>query len=57
MNQPSPTRRTTGTSRTRRWPWWLRSPHSRLFSEWIELKTDQHSEEPRANGDAEASAA
>jgi len=27
--------------RLRRWPWWLRTPHSRLISEWIELKTDK----------------
>jgi len=41
-------------TRTRRWPWWLRSPHSRLFSEWIELKTDQHTEEPERDAHAPA---
>jgi len=54
MTQPSPTARTTTLTRTRRWPWWLRSPHSRLFSEWIELKTDQHTEEPERDAHAPA---
>jgi hypothetical protein len=31
---------TTSISRRRPWPWWLRTPHSRLFSEWIELKSE-----------------
>ena len=28
------------TNIRRPWPWWLRTPHSRLFSEWIEHKSD-----------------
>ena len=54
MTQPSPTKRRTTPIRTRRWPWWLRSPHSRLFSEWIELKTDQHTEQPERDAHAPA---
>ena len=49
MNQPSPTTRRTTPIRTRRWPWWLRSPHSRLFSEWIELKTDRERPDRKAD--------
>jgi hypothetical protein len=42
----------------RRWPWWLRSPHSRLFSEWIELKSDHDTHTPpTADGDRHAKAA
>jgi hypothetical protein len=42
----------------RRWPWWLRSPHSRLFSEWIELKSDHNPQTPPAvGGDPPAQAA
>jgi hypothetical protein len=35
----------------------LRSPHSRRFSEWIELKNDQPAEDPDAVDDARPSAA
>jgi len=42
----------TNISTRRRWPWWLRTPHSRLFSEWIELKTDQERPDRKADGRA-----
>ena len=41
----------------RRWPWWLRSPHSRLFSEWIELRNEREGQHPGAEDDARPSAA
>jgi hypothetical protein len=44
-------------STRRRWPWWLRSPHSRLFSEWIELKNEREGRHPGADNDARPSAA
>jgi hypothetical protein len=39
------------------WPWWLRTPHSRLFSEWIELKTEPGRDDKAAGGDSQAPAA
>jgi len=58
MQQPSVSDRPKGqAARHRFWPWWLRSPHSRLFSEWIEYKTDQHDDHPGAASDTHTSAA
>jgi hypothetical protein len=58
MQQPSVHNRPKRPTATRRfWPWWLRSPHSRLFSEWIELKNDQHEQHPGADNEARPSAA